>query len=128
MKTERVENSRNPIFEPVRISGRELSNSNASLPLKFEVINGEQEHEIASANLSIHQIKEDPTKNFQLLNAQELGSGNLVFSHFSVVQKPSFVDYLRSGWGISLLMAIDFTASNGAFSLPTSLHHLGSHN
>ena len=37
----------------------------------------------------------------------------LVFSQFEVYSRPNFVDYLRSGWQISLVCAIDYTASNG---------------
>ena len=47
---------------------------------------------------------------------------------FDVVQKPGFVDYLRSGWQISLVAAIDYTASNGNPSDPSSLHFLGGNN
>lgn len=39
-----------------------------------------------------------------------------------------FVDYLRSGWAISLVVAIDYTASNGAPSTQESLHYLGPNN
>ena len=41
---------------------------------------------------------------------------------------PSFVDYLRGGWHISLAVAIDFTASNGSPDNPRSLHAMGPHN
>lgn len=37
---------------------------------------------------------------------------------------PSFTDYLKDGWEIALIGAIDFTYSNGNPSNPTSLHHL----
>lgn len=39
-------------------------------------------------------------------------------------EKPSFVEYLRSGWNINMSVAIDFTASNGEVTAPTSLHRL----
>jgi hypothetical protein len=41
---------------------------------------------------------------------------------------PNFVDYLRSGWGISLAVAIDYTGSNGTPTDPSSLHYLGGNN
>lgn len=47
---------------------------------------------------------------------------------FEIRALPSFVDYLRSGWGISMACAIDYTASNGAPSTPDSLHYLGPNN
>lgn len=40
-------------------------------------------------------------------------AGTLFFNDFRVIENPNFVDYLRSGWQISLSVAIDFTASNG---------------
>ena len=38
--------------------------------------------------------------------------------------RPSFVDYLRSGWQISLVAAIDYTASNEEPTNPRSLHYI----
>jgi len=40
---------------------------------------------------------------------------------------PTMIDYLRSGWVISLSVAIDFTASNGELSEPGSLHYIDPH-
>ena len=45
-----------------------------------------------------------------------------------MIENPNFVDYLRSGWQISLSVAIDFTASNGQVHDPTSLHSLDDKN
>jgi hypothetical protein len=49
----------------------------------------------------------------------------IFINDFLIYQKPSFVDYLRAGWAISLVAAIDYTASNGNPSEPRSLHFLG---
>jgi hypothetical protein len=40
----------------------------------------------------------------------------------------TLVDYLRSGWQLSLAIAIDFTGSNGDPQDPNSLHYLGGYN
>ena len=59
----------------------------------------------------------------------EVGNGaTLVVDNFEVKEKPTFVDYLRSGWQVSLSVAIDYTASNGEPSQPGSLHALGPNN
>jgi hypothetical protein len=55
-------------------------------------------------------------------------AGRMIVEHAEVIEKPSFIDYLRSGWQINLHVAIDFTASNGESSVPTSLHYLGQFN
>jgi len=43
-------------------------------------------------------------------------------------RKPTFIDYLRAGWELSLSVAIDYTASNGDPSQSDSLHFLGPNN
>ena len=44
---------------------------------------------------------------------------------FQLTDEPQFTDYLRSGWEIALVAAIDFTSSNGDQREPDSLHYLG---
>ena len=39
--------------------------------------------------------------------------------------RPSFIDYLRSGWQMTLVAAIDYTSSNGEPAQKHSLHFLG---
>ena len=39
-------------------------------------------------------------------------------------EKPSFVEYLKSGWQISLSVAIDYTYSNCPIDDTSSLHYL----
>ena len=58
------------------------------------------------------------------------GSNNctVVVDNFVCRVKPSFIDYLRSGWEVSLTCAIDYTASNGNQSSPSSLHAMGPNN
>lgn len=58
----------------------------------------------------------------------QAGRGRLNFRLFEKWERPSFVDYLRSGWQIGLTLAIDYTASNGNPSQPNSLHFLGGQN
>ena len=59
---------------------------------------------------------------------QAANNSSLVFISFDVKIVPSFLDYLRGGWAISMVCAIDYTASNGNPSSPTSLHYLGPDN
>lgn len=58
----------------------------------------------------------------QLRNEINQPAGELVIQGVELFEKPSFVDYLRSGWNINLSVGIDFTASNGEVIEPTSLH------
>jgi len=48
-------------------------------------------------------------------------SGVLNFLKFDLVQEPTFLDYLAGGTEISLMVSIDFTASNGNPNKPCVL-------
>lgn len=45
----------------------------------------------------------------------EMG-GEVSFTLYNMIETPSFVDYLRSGWQISLVAAVDYTGSNGMYT------------
>ena len=51
-----------------------------------------------------------------------------VFDEFTVFERPTFIDYLRSGWQVGMTVAIDYTQSNGNPSDRNSLHFLGPNN
>lgn len=50
--------------------------------------------------------------------------GVFTFIDFKIIEKPSFFDFLKSGWRINLMTAVDFTMSNGDVADPSSLHYL----
>jgi hypothetical protein len=52
----------------------------------------------------------------------------LKMEEFKIIEKPTFFEYLQSGWGISLQVGIDFTGSNGDYTEPSSLHFLSGYN
>ena len=53
---------------------------------------------------------------------------SLVLENFTLFERPSFLDYLRGGIQVSIVCAIDYTASNGNPSSSSSLHYLGNNN
>jgi len=80
--------------------------------------------EMSSGITSVKELREKP--EITLLDAKTGDfAGIFNFNDFRVVENPNFVDYLRSGWQVSLSVAIDFTASNGQASDPASLHSIG---
>jgi hypothetical protein len=65
-----------------------------------------------------------PGANFVLLNPKVKKPGALELSAFNVIKKPTFVDYLRGGLQLNMMVAIDFTGSNGVPKFPNSLHFM----
>lgn len=55
-------------------------------------------------------------------NRQE--KGVFLLENFKQTIKYDFTDYLSSGMQMAMVVCIDFTASNGIQSQPTSLHYV----
>lgn len=51
-------------------------------------------------------------------------SGLLYFSHFQVVKRYSFLEFIRAGTQLDLSVAVDLTASNGDPRKKSSLHYI----
>ena len=56
--------------------------------------------------------------------SQCLASSSVSVSECRLVKFPTAVDYLLGGYEISLTLAVDFTVSNGDYTLPSSYHYL----
>jgi hypothetical protein len=107
-----------------------LCNSDKNLPLQIKFFNANDTYNptyLSSCTITVRELEE--RKTFELKNNQtNVPAGTLEIHQFKLVEKPSFIDYLRSGWQINLCVAIDYTASNGEYSQPNSLHYLGDFN
>lgn len=77
---------------------------------------------INEVQLTVNQI-EGGAKSYQAN-----GGSQFLLTEWEIFERPTLVDYLRGGWGISVVGAIDYTASNGNPSSSSSLHYLGANN
>lgn len=50
-------------------------------------------------------------------------NGKLLILKYELMERPTFIAYLKGGLDISTTVAIDFTASNKQFNIPESLHY-----
>lgn len=108
--------------KPLRISMQKLCNANKDAPIKFSVHSN-------MSGLEINSVKV-PINDFVSGKLRHAAASQTTFSidQFQIRVMPTFVDYLRSGWAISLVCAIDYTGSNGNPTSPSSLHYLGPNN
>ena len=58
------------------------------------------------------------------IDSAEMLNRQFVFDNLFIEERPSFFDFLRSGWEINLTVAVDFTSSNGTPTYPDSLHYM----
>jgi len=135
-KTETIMNTLNPVWHPFTMSMQKLCGGDIDRPIVFDCYDWDKHSSpdhIGLAETTMRQlmqmIQQGPVE-LPLMNPKKAGkrsyknSGILVIKQATVVQVPTFLDYLRGGCEISMVTAIDFTASNGNPQNPSSLHHI----
>ncbi|NWS53138.1 CPNE9 protein, partial [Chunga burmeisteri] len=116
-KTEVVKNTLNPVWQPFTIPVRALCNGDYDRTVKIDVYDWDRDG-------SHDFIGEFATSYRELSRAQsQFTVYEVTLLSFSVESEFTFVDYIRGGTQLNFTVAIDFTASNGMPSQPTSLHY-----
>ncbi|ORZ10998.1 Copine-domain-containing protein, partial [Lobosporangium transversale] len=115
----------NPIWDPFSIKESVLNNGDPNRSLRIQVMSHKENgtHTIigttpvfTTADLSRysfpHTVPIPPMT----------GTSSLTITNFSITTPPSFMDFMIAGGTIGLIVAIDFTQSNGDPQNPSSLH------
>lgn len=85
-----------------------LCNADKNARIKFRLVSVHNDSvELNTAICSVKDLIEGKTT----ITAGH--TTTVVVDQFSCYERPTFIDYLRSGWAVSLVAAIDYTASNG---------------
>ncbi|XP_065836868.1 copine-5-like [Oscarella lobularis] len=133
-KTEVVKNSANPHWTCFEIPSWKLCNSDMHAQLSLPANIGKALTQLLSLAKRLSPLKSFwASKCLQkilypllLLLLRQTKRGLLALYSFNLPTPIySFVDYLKGGCSLSVMVAVDFTASNGVPSLPHSLHYNG---
>ncbi|KAL4235385.1 Copine-9 [Mactra antiquata] len=134
-KTEVIKNTLNPTWKPFSITARSLCNGDHNRTIKIECYDWDSDggHDfIGEFTTTLADLVKAPTSNttYDVINPKKRAkkrnykhSGELMVMECRVEIVPSFLDYLQGGVDMNFTVAIDFTASNGNPSSPTSLHY-----
>uniref|UniRef100_A0A8C1IPZ0 Copine family member IX n=1 Tax=Cyprinus carpio TaxID=7962 RepID=A0A8C1IPZ0_CYPCA len=112
-KTEVIKNTLNPVWQPFTIPVRALCNGDYDRTVKVDVYDWDRDGRYAVLN---------PKKKGR--KKKYVNSGTVTLLSFKVESEYTFVDFIRGGTQLNFTVAIDFTASNGNPSQPTSLHYM----
>lgn len=138
-KTEVIKNTLNPTWKPFSISATSLCNGDHNRTIKVECYDWDSDgsHDlIGEFTTNLAALLQAPSKNtvFEVINPKLKAkkrnykhSGQLMVMTCKAEVVPSFLDYLYGGMEMNFTVAIDFTASNGNPSQPTSLHYINPH-
>ncbi|XP_078065978.1 copine-9-like [Mustelus asterias] len=135
-KTEVVKNTLNPVWQPFTIPVRALCNGDYDRTVKVDVYDWDRDgsHDfIGEFTTSYRELSRGQSQFnvYEVLNPKKRGkkkkyinSGTVTLLSFKVDSDFTFLDYIKGGTQLNFTVAIDFTASNGNPSQPTSLHYM----
>ena len=123
----------NVIWKTINKSIQDLCNGDWARPILFELYDhyrsGNNDF-IGSFEFNLLKITEEGAKDFEIINPKKTNtrnyknSGIISISSIQIFKMYSFLDYIAGGCQINLLIAIDFTGSNGNPNSPSSLHYI----
>ncbi len=131
-QSEVIMNNLNPNWRETPIPVGILCNGDHSRPLRIEVFDWEESgsHQlIGNADTNLSLILEGVGKAVPLIHPEKAKkksykqSGYLKIDTLTFERRPTLGQFIKGGCEMSLIIAVDYTASNGAPSLPTSLHY-----
>ncbi|XP_071114486.1 copine-3-like [Haliotis cracherodii] len=139
-RTEVQHKTRSPSWRPFDVSMQRLCNDDLDRPIQFSCWHtnygagfksaydklGEF---VTTARRLLNMKRINNYKSFHLIcpkkekkNKKDVTSGSVRFYQFRVDKQHSLMDFVRGGCKLRLIIAIDFTASNGTVSDELSLH------
>ncbi|KAF1788399.1 EF-Hand 1, calcium-binding site [Phytophthora cactorum] len=131
-----VMNNCDPKWRHATISVQNLCNGDLSRLLKIECMDWEKngKHQfIGSCTVKAAEFVTGELRSMNLINRERQArkgkryknSGVLILEQIEMFKQHTFAEYLRGGCEVSLIVGIDYTASNGSPSDPSSLHYMG---
>ncbi|KAJ6253473.1 copine [Anaeramoeba flamelloides] len=132
VQTNFIKRTLNPTWQPFTVSVSKLCNGDFDRPLRFEVYDWNRTSAsdlIGFARTTMRELQEGTKRTWELVNPRKKkkkrkykNSGTLHMLHCEMIQQHTFLDYIAGGCDINLIIAVDFTASNGNPNNPNSLH------
>lgn len=111
-ETEHYKSNLNPVFQSFELKLQKLCNGDHLRPIKLELwdYSSSGQHKfVGDLDFTIHQLVGEKKKEFVLKDAKKKSVGSIIFDQCTLISKPEFMDYLRGGVQLSLIVAIDFT-------------------
>ncbi|XP_048607590.1 protein BONZAI 1-like isoform X2 [Brassica napus] len=129
-KTEVLKNNLNPIWKPLFLSVQQAGSKDSPLIIECSDFNSNGKHSlIGKVQKSLSDLEKlHLTGQGINLSLPTTGAGQsksqLFVDKFTETVQHTFLEYLASGFELSFMVAVDFTASNGNPRLPDSLHYI----
>jgi hypothetical protein len=132
-QTEVQMNTLNPVWKPISVPLQVLCNGDPCRPLRIVCYDWDKSSPpslIGFCQTSIREMLANPSfsddlihPNLQKKKKSYRNSGKLVLQSIQLEENASFLSFVQGGCALRLMIAIDFTGSNGDPSCPGTLHY-----
>lgn len=128
-KSEVIHSNLKPCWAPVTLPLSRMCNGDLDRVLQFDCYdwNRVQAHSlVGSFRFTVNELlnnKLSVQNPRTLRNKKNKSMGEIVFMNTRVVKRYTFMEYLRGGMQMNLVIAVDWTHSNGDPRQPSSLHY-----
>ncbi|KAI7827632.1 Copine-domain-containing protein [Gamsiella multidivaricata] len=124
-RSKAIQSEDDPIWKEFSIKESFLCNGDPHRKLKIEIKNskgnGVETVIGTTAVFTLNELSQRPFPHSMAIPPMT-GTSALIIQKFTVTEPPSFTDFIAGGGTIGLCVAVDFTASNGPYNKPGSLH------
>lgn len=126
-KTETVYSSEAPAWKSINIRATALCNGDFQRNIKIDCYDHQSDgsHQLlGTAYTSLFRLDSSSGKTIVLVDeSANRIIGKIYVQKIAITEEFTFLDYIRSGTQMHFAVAIDFTASNGTYTDPKSLHY-----
>jgi len=129
-ETNVIKNNKNPTWQTMKISSQRLCNGDHHRPLLIKLWdwnwNAEPDY-AGEIETSLSELLDKPTFDLKKRKPRGLGKKNRGYVNVKSIElrkRYGFLEYLAGGCDIQLMVAVDFTASNGNPADRNSLHYM----
>jgi len=135
-RSEWIKDTASPDWAPITLDCAKLCLGDWSRNLRIEVYDWDRDggHDfIGDCNTTMDELAQGEDfqiMQFDLINPKKVerkgyqNSGQIVVKSVKIEQDTTFLDYVRGGLKINLVVAVDMTGSNGKPNSPESLHFI----
>ncbi|CAN0915922.1 Protein BONZAI 2 [Linum grandiflorum] len=138
-KTEVIKNDQNPTWKPIILNIQQVGSKDSPLLVQCLNFNNNGKHDLIGQTQNSLAEFEKRSSSKQGINlvlptvghnqSSKVLKGQLFVDKYLESTQHTFLDYLKGGYELNFMVAVDFTASNGNPRLPDSLHYIDpSHN
>jgi len=127
MRTRTIKKTTDPTWGRIKIPIQRLCNGDYSRPILIKCFHDKDSaapEEIGQCQTSLQELLDVQSK--PLMHPKKgKKCGNILFPYRDIIKKYGFLEYVMAGMEIQMIVAIDFTGSNGDPRDSKSLHYVG---